>query len=75
MSNEKHPVTLDLSDSNVKLLNRLMDLGVAKSNEIITRSTKYPSETIKSKETIKKHEIVIGEIEELRNHLNENTQW
>lgn len=73
MSTEKHPVRLELSEEDLELLYSLLESGIAKSKAIIDRSRNYPSETIRSSMTIKKHEGIIQHIEELRDHIVENS--
>ncbi len=70
-----HVVHLTLTESDIAQLYRLMDLGVSKSREAITRCQRFPTENIKSSMTIKKHEAIIEHIEALRYHLTEEAQW
>lgn len=72
---EKHTVHLFLSDSDLKQLYRLMDLGISKSREAITRCQRFPTDSIRSSMTIERHEKTIDHIEQLRSHLNEEAQW
>lgn len=71
----QHLVKLMLSDNDIEMLNKLFELGIAKSNEIITRSRNHPSETIRSTITIKKHTEIIQHIESLSNQLSNEAQW
>jgi hypothetical protein len=70
-----HVVHLTLTESDIAQLYRLMDLGVSKSREAITRCRRFPTDNIKSSLTIKKHEALIEHIEALRYHLTEEAQW
>lgn len=72
---KKHSVNLYLSENDLKQLNRLMDLGISKSREAITRCKRFPTDSLRSKETIERHEGIIEHIESLRNHLTEESQW
>ena len=72
---QKHTVHLYLSDDELKQLFRLMDLGVSKSREAITRCERFPTDSIRSSCTIERHEKTIEHIEALRIHLAEESQW
>ncbi len=72
---DRHNVNLYLSDEDMQLLYRLLDLGISKSKEAITRAQRFPSETIRSSMTIERHEAIIDHIETLRSHITENAQW
>lgn len=71
----KHAVHLNLGESDLALLYRLMDLGVSKSKEAITRAKNFPSDSNASQMTIEKHTAIIDKIETLRSHLCEESQW
>lgn len=73
MSTEKHSVHLELDESDLELLYEMMELAESNSKSIIKRSKNFPSETIKSRVTIQKHEEKLSHIEQLRNHLAENS--
>lgn len=73
MSSEKHTVHLELDEQDLQLLYNLMQLGEAQSKSIIKRSKNFPSETVRSSETIQKHQRILNHIDELRNHLVENS--
>lgn len=72
---KKHSVNLYLSEDDIKQLYRLMDLGISKSREAITRCKRFPTDSIRSQETIERHEGIIEHIESLRSHLTEESQW
>jgi hypothetical protein len=72
---EAHVAHLTLNQRDIEQLYRLMDLGVSKSREAITRCRRFPTDTIRSSMTIKRHESIIDHIEGLRSHLAEETQW
>lgn len=72
---EAHVAHLMLTQRDIEQLYRLMDLGISKSREAITRCRRFPTDTIRSSMTIKRHESLIDHIEALRSHLAEETQW
>jgi hypothetical protein len=72
---DKHAVHLMMNEDDITLLNRLFELGKAKSKEQITRAQRFPSETIRSSVTIKRHQELISHIEELQSHIAENALW
>lgn len=69
---DKHAVHLMLSDEDLALLNRLFALGKAKSKEQITRAQRFPSETIRSSVTIKRHQENLEHLDELESNIMEN---
>jgi hypothetical protein len=72
---QSHTVTLELDDEDLKLIYRALSLAESKSNEAITRATRFPSETVASRETKRKHREILEHIDFLRNHIAENSQW
>jgi hypothetical protein len=72
---QSHTVTLELDDEELKLLYRALSLAASKSKEAITRANRFPSETVASSETKRKHRIILENIQSLVNHIAENSQW
>ena len=71
----KYSVNLYISDEDLNQLYRLMNLGVSKSKEAITRAKRFPTQSLRSKMTIERHEETIQHIETLRRHLTDECQW
>lgn len=71
----KYELNLFLTSAQLDLLNSALDSKIAVSNQIITRAKLYPSETIKSKIIIQKHNDLIFDLVELKNHISENSQF
>ena len=72
---KRHSVKLYLSEADLKLLYRLLDLGLSKSREAITRCKRFPTDSIRSRMTIERHEGIIDHIDTLRDHITEESQW